>query len=84
MRRLCQRVFAARLHLAYFISDTIDILNLSAFHARYAKDGARNPPFHPLMMGQGVGLCPDLIVSYKEIGVNHLDNKRDENETKSF
>ena len=37
-------------HLAYFISDTIDSLNLSAFHARYAKDGARNQPFHPLMM----------------------------------
>ena len=37
-------------HLAYFISDTIDSLNLSAFHARYAKDGARNHPFHSLMM----------------------------------
>ena len=37
-------------HLAYFISDTIDSLNLSAFHARYAKDGARNQPFHSLMM----------------------------------
>jgi len=37
-------------HLAYFISDTIDSLNLSAFHARYTKDGPRNQPFHPAMM----------------------------------
>jgi transposase len=37
-------------HLAYFISDTIDSLNLSAFHARYAGGGSRNQPFHPAMM----------------------------------
>ncbi|MHB8951325.1 MAG: IS1182 family transposase [Rhodoferax sp.] len=37
-------------HLAYFISDTIDSLNLSAFHARYAEGGPRNQPFHPAMM----------------------------------
>ena len=37
-------------HLAYFINDTVDSLNLSAFHARYAKDGPRNQPFHPAMM----------------------------------
>lgn len=37
-------------HLAYFISDTVDSLNLGAFHARYAKDGPRNQPFHPVMM----------------------------------
>jgi transposase len=37
-------------HLAYFISDTIDSLDLSAFHARYAAGGARNQPFDPAMM----------------------------------
>ncbi len=37
-------------HLAYYISDTVDQLDLSAFHARYAKEGARNQPFHPAMM----------------------------------
>ncbi|BEP57040.1 MULTISPECIES: IS1182 family transposase [unclassified Variovorax] len=37
-------------HLAYFISDSVDSLDLSAFHARYAKGGARNQPFHPAMM----------------------------------
>ena len=37
-------------HLAYFINDTVDSLNLSAFHARYGVDGPRNQPFHPVMM----------------------------------
>lgn len=37
-------------HLAYFISDTVDLLDLSAFHARYAGGGPRNQPFHPAMM----------------------------------
>jgi transposase len=37
-------------HLAYFINDTVDSLDLQAFHARYAKDGPRNQPFHPAMM----------------------------------
>jgi transposase len=37
-------------HLAYFINDTVDSLNLSSFHDRYAKGGPRNQPFHPAMM----------------------------------
>jgi transposase len=37
-------------HLAYYINDTVDSLNLSAFHARYASGGSRNQPFHPAMM----------------------------------
>lgn len=37
-------------HLAYFISDAIDALDLSAFFARYAGGGSRNQPFHPAMM----------------------------------
>lgn len=37
-------------HLAYFLSDTVDTLDLSAFHARYAGGGPRNQPFHPAMM----------------------------------
>ncbi len=37
-------------HLAYFINDTVDSLDLSAFHARYAAGGPRNQPFHPSMM----------------------------------
>ena len=37
-------------HLAYFISDTVDSLNLIAFHALYSGGGSRNQPFHPAMM----------------------------------
>jgi transposase len=37
-------------HLAYFISDTVDSLDLSDFHVRYASGGPRNQPFDPAMM----------------------------------
>ena len=37
-------------HLAYFIHDAIDTLDLSASYARYEGGGARNQPFHPAMM----------------------------------
>ena len=37
-------------HLAYFINDTVDSLNLNGFHMRYAAGGPRNQPFHPAMM----------------------------------
>ena len=37
-------------HLAHFIGDTVDTLDLGALHARYDKDGPRNQPFHPAMM----------------------------------
>ena len=37
-------------HLAYFINDTVDSLEMSAFHARYAAGGSRNQPYHPAMM----------------------------------
>jgi len=37
-------------HLAHYISDTIDELDLSAFYRRYEGGGPRNQPFHPAMM----------------------------------
>lgn len=37
-------------HLAYFISDAVDVLDLSAFYARYAGDGRRCQPYEPSMM----------------------------------
>jgi transposase len=37
-------------HLAHYISDTIDALDLQAFYERYEGGGARNQPFHPAMM----------------------------------
>ena len=37
-------------HLAYFIDNTVDSLDLAAFHARPAKGGPGNQPFRPAMM----------------------------------
>ena len=37
-------------HLSYFISDTVEAIDLKAFHTRYAGGGARNQPFHLAMM----------------------------------
>jgi hypothetical protein len=37
-------------HLAYLIGDTVDALDLKAFYACYAGEGARNQPLHPAMM----------------------------------
>lgn len=37
-------------HLAFFISDTVDNLDLSSFYEPYAGDGRRNSPFEPRMM----------------------------------
>ena len=37
-------------HLADFISDTIDALDLSGFYKRYEGGGSRKQPFHPAMM----------------------------------
>ena len=37
-------------HLAYFISDVVDQLDLSAITARYEQERRGAPPFHPRMM----------------------------------
>jgi transposase len=37
-------------HLAYFISDAVDALDLERFDARYEGDGRRRQPFDPRMM----------------------------------
>jgi transposase len=37
-------------HLAFFVSDTVDALDLLAFYERYEGDGRRNQPFDPRMM----------------------------------
>ena len=37
-------------HMTYFINNTVESLNLKAFHARYTGGGSRNQPFHPAMM----------------------------------
>ena len=37
-------------HLAYFVSDVVDQLDLSAIMARYQSEGRGGPPYHPRMM----------------------------------
>ncbi len=37
-------------HLAFFVSDTVDAIDLSGFYARYEGDGRRKQPFEPRMM----------------------------------
>jgi len=37
-------------HLAYFVSEIIDRLDLQRFYARYEGDGRRNQPFDPVML----------------------------------
>src|SRR3989442_1412324 len=37
-------------HLAYFISDVVERLDLREFYRRYEGDGRRNSPFEPRMM----------------------------------
>lgn len=43
-------IVSSHCKLAYFICDTVDALDLSAFHARYAAGRPCNQPFHPTMM----------------------------------
>ena len=37
-------------HLAYFVSDIVDQLDLSAIHAVYEKESRGQPPYDPRMM----------------------------------
>jgi transposase len=37
-------------HLVYFLSDTVDALDLQAFYEPYEGDGRRNSPYDPRMM----------------------------------
>ena len=37
-------------HLAYFVSDVVDQLDLSAIECVYAEEDRGQPPYHPLMM----------------------------------
>jgi transposase len=62
-------------HLAYFISETVDQLELSAFHARYDKCGARNQPFHPAMMTKVLiyGYATGVLSSRKVAAKLHED-----------
>ena len=45
-------------HLAYFISDTVDQLDLTDITTRYEQERRGGPPYHPRMMVK-VLLYPD-------------------------
>jgi transposase len=50
-------------HLAYFVSDVVDQLDLTAIYAKYGEEERGQPPYHPRMMtkllvyGYCVGVC---------------------------
>jgi len=54
-------------HLAYFVSDVVDQLDLSAIESVYAEEDRGQPPYHPRMMTKilvygiawGIFLAPD-------------------------
>jgi len=51
------RDWLAEDHLAYFISDTVDALDLTAFYAPYEGDGRRKQPYEPAMMLKVLPAC---------------------------
>lgn len=46
----CAKDWLPEGHLAFFISETVDRLDVSAFYRPYEGDGRRNSPFDPRMM----------------------------------
>jgi transposase len=62
-------------HIAHYISEAVDQLDLSAFHARYANGGPRNQPYHPAMMVKVLiyGYCQGVFSSRKIAARLHED-----------
>ena len=54
-------------HLAYFISDVVDQLDLSAITARYEEERRGSPPYHPRMMVKVLlyGYCTGVASSWR-------------------
>jgi transposase len=54
-------------HLAYFVSDVVDQLDLSAIECVYAEEDRGQPPYHPLMMTKILlyGYCVAVFSSRK-------------------
>ena len=72
-----------RRHLAYFVSDTADALELGAFYARYAGGGARNQPFRPAMMvkllvyGYATGVFSSIKIERQEVRLTAIIEARE-------
>jgi transposase len=54
-------------HLAYFVSDVVDQLDLSAIESVYEEDDRGQPPYHPRMMTKVLlyGYCVGVFSSRK-------------------
>jgi transposase len=54
-------------HLAYFVSDVVDGLDLSKIYASYERESRGAPPFHPVMLTKIIfyGLCRGVYSSRK-------------------
>ena len=52
-------------HLAYFISDVVDQLDMSEVTARYERERRGGPPYHPRMMVKVLlyGYCVGVVSS---------------------
>ena len=62
-------------HLAYFISDVVDQLDLSAITARYEQERRGGPPYHPRMMVKVLlyGYCTGVASSRRMAQRLHED-----------
>lgn len=77
-------------HLAYFISDATDALDLSAFHQRYEGDGRRRQPYDPAMMvkvlvyayasgvfsSRKISRCLEQDVAFRVLGADNFPAHR--------
>ena len=59
------REWLAEEHLAYFVSDVVDQLDLSAMHAVYGEEKRGQPPYHPRLMTKLLvyGYCTGVFSS---------------------
>src|SRR5690625_2592842 len=77
-------------HLAYSISDAVDVLDLSAFHQRYQGDGRRRQPYDPAMMvkvlmyayasgvfsSRKIARCMEQDVAFRVLGADNFPAHR--------
>jgi transposase len=58
-------------HLAYFVSDVVDQLDLTAVYNKYGEEERGQPPYHPRMMvkllvyGYCVGVCSSRKIQHR-------------------
>ena len=62
-------------HLAYFISDVVDQLDISEVTARYERERRGGPPYHPRMMVKALlyGYCVGVASSRRMAQRLHED-----------